>query len=324
MLKRPGMVRVLSGLVALPLALSVGLAAAPGASQATVPRAKQTPVYYVSLGDSYSVGFQPTAISPTDPTGGTSGYTAYVAHREHLKLENFGCGGATTSSIVGRTGCGDPAALHPVLYPTTTQEQAALAFIAAHPGQVGLITISIGGNDITGCTQSDPTTAAACLTSADSRITTNLTGLVSSLNTGLTSAGDKAKIVGLTYPDVILGAWVNPGGAAAQTLAAESVQAFDLLVNPTLKSVYTSAVPNGIFVDVTNAPYREATAGSDTPLTLTQKTKKFGLIPDAVHEICQLTYFCSLQNIHANTRGYRFIGKLIVAALQPMASTQDG
>jgi lysophospholipase L1-like esterase len=324
MRKRPGLVRVLSGLVVLPLAFVVGVAAVPGVSQATVPRAKKMPIYYVSLGDSYSVGFQPAAISPTDPTGGTSGYTAYVAHQEHLRLENFGCGGATTSSILDRTGCDDPAALHPVLYPTTTQQQAALAFIAAHPGQVGFITISIGGNDITGCTQSDPTAAAACLTSADSRITTNLISLVSSLNTALTSAGDTAKIVGLTYPDVILGAWVNPGGGAAQTLAAESVQAFDLLINPTLKSVYTSGVPNGIFVDVTNAPYREATSGSDTPLTSTQKTKQFGIIPDAVHEICQLTYFCSLQNIHANTRGYRFIGALIVAAIQPTRSALVG
>jgi len=32
-----------------------------------------------------------------------------------------------------------------------TQVQAADAFIAANPGQVGLITISIGGNDVTAC-----------------------------------------------------------------------------------------------------------------------------------------------------------------------------
>jgi lysophospholipase L1-like esterase len=318
--QRSRSISVVPALVGL-LALTVGLAAVPGVGQALVPPTKKMPSYYMSLGDSYSVGFQPTALSPTDPTGGTSGYTAYVAHQEHLTLENFGCGGATTSSIIGKVGCGDHAAFHPVLYRTTTQEQAALDFIAVHPGQVRLITISIGGNDVTSCTQSDPTAAAACLTAADSRITTNLTGLVSSLNSALTAASDTAKIVGLTYPDVILGAWVNPGGAGAQTLAAESVQAFDVLINPTLKNAYTSGVPNGLFVDVTNAPYREATSGSDTPLTLTQRTKKYGVIPDAVHEICQLTYFCSLQNIHANTRGYRFIGSLIVAALEPTATT---
>ena len=316
--KRLPTVAALSGLVVVS-AIAVGLAVLPGVSQAAVSHAKKTPVFYVSLGDSYSVGFQPTAVSPTDPTGGTPGYTAYVAHHENMTLENFGCGGATTSSIVGRVGCGDPAATDAVLYPTTTQEQAALEFIAAHPGQVGLVSISIGGNDITGCTQSDPTAAAACLTAADSTISTNVTGLVSSLNTALSSAGDSAKIVGLTYPDVILGAFVNPGGAAAQTLATESVAAFDQLINPTLKSAYTSGVPNGLFVNVTDAPYKEATSGADTPLTVVHATREFGKIPDAVHEICQLTYFCSLQNIHANTHGYRFIGRLIVAALQPAA-----
>jgi lysophospholipase L1-like esterase len=314
--KRSRMVRALLGLVALS-AIALGLAAVPGVSQAASTHDDKAPPLYLSLGDSYSVGFQPTAISSTDPTGGTPGYTAYVANHEQMTLENFGCGGATTSSIIGGIGCKDPAAFDAVLYPTTTQEQAALDFIAAHPGQVGLITISIGGNDVTGCTQSNATAAAACLTTADNKITTNVTSLVSSLNTALSSAGDTVRIVGLTYPDVILGAYVNPGGAAAQALAAQSVQAFDLLINPTLKNAYTSGVPNGIFVNVTDAPFRRASSGADTPLTLTHKTKKFGVIPVAVHEICQLTYFCSFQNVHANTRGYRFIGKLIVAALNP-------
>ncbi len=43
--------------------------------------------------------------------------------------------------------------------------------------------------------------------------------------------------------------------------------------------------------------------------------KPYGKIPAAVAEICQLTYFCSQGNIHANTTGYTFIGKLIVAHL---------
>ena len=67
-------------------AIAVGLAVLPGLSQAAVSHAKKTPVFYVSLGDSYSVGFQPTAVSPTDPTGGTPGYTAYVAHHENMTL----------------------------------------------------------------------------------------------------------------------------------------------------------------------------------------------------------------------------------------------
>ena len=37
------------------------------------------------------------------------------------------------------------------------------------------------------------------------------------------------------------------------------------------------------------------------------------MIPTAVWEICTLTYFCSQGNIHANTKGYKFIGTLAVA-----------
>ena len=177
--KRSATVTAIFGLVALS-ALAVSLVSVPGVSQAATSHDEKAPTFYLSLGDSYAIGFQPTAISSTDPTGGTPGYTAYVADHEQMTLENFGCGGATTSSIIGTIGCNDPAAFDAVPYPTTTQEQAALDFIAAHPGQVGLITISIGGNDVTGCIQSNPTAAAACLTAADSKITTNVTrsGLV--------------------------------------------------------------------------------------------------------------------------------------------------
>ena len=102
--------------------------------------------YYVSVGDSYSVGYQPTL-------GATSGYTGYVAKKTHLTLVNFGCGGATTTSIIDTVGCPDnlPHTAGAVLYPTTTQAAAAEAFITAHRGHIGLITVSIGGNDVTAC-----------------------------------------------------------------------------------------------------------------------------------------------------------------------------
>jgi lysophospholipase L1-like esterase len=293
---------LLAGLVAV-----VGLAVTPGVSQASrVPHK-----YYLSLGDSYSVGYQPGV-------GATAGYTAYVAKKSKDQLENFGCGGATTTSILTATGClesgfGPVAATDAVPYPTTTQEQAAVDFINAHPGQVGLITISIGGNDVTSCANAANT--VACVVAATSTITTNVTALVGSLKSALAANGDTtANIVGLTYPDVILGDYVFPAGSPNVSLANLSVTAFDSLINPALKSVYTS-VTGGSFVNVTTAPYKLATAGDDTPLTTTTKLKPYGVIPDAVWEICKLTYYCSLGNIHANTKGYTFIGKLVAADL---------
>ncbi|HXW34728.1 MAG TPA: neocarzinostatin apoprotein domain-containing protein, partial [Acidimicrobiales bacterium] len=83
------------------------------------------PDYYLSLGDSYSVGYQP---SPS-PGGATFGYTGYVAKKEKLTLENFGCGGATTASmttftgVCGVTGYGPPAAFDPAPIPTGDSQE---------------------------------------------------------------------------------------------------------------------------------------------------------------------------------------------------------
>src|SRR5580698_5852601 len=64
--------------------------------------------YYVSLGDSYAAGYQPlaSALKGTD----TAGFAYQVvglakAKGYHFALRNFGCDGATTSSIIHQAGC---------------------------------------------------------------------------------------------------------------------------------------------------------------------------------------------------------------------------
>jgi lysophospholipase L1-like esterase len=302
-----------------------GLVVAPAASQAaTMAKAKKAPeLYYLSLGDSYSEGYQTPALVDGP------GYTDKVAKKEHMQLENFGCGGATTTSLLNTVGCssGQQEVAHEVLYPTTTQEVAALDFISEHPGQIGLITVSIGGNDVTSCAvQANP---VSCVVAASTTITTNVDKLVSDLDTALTSNGDTARLVGLTYPDVILGADVFPVGATNPVLAGESVLAFDSIINPALKAAYTS-VTYGSFVDVTDAPYVKgpiaATAGDDTgswSLTTgaytgpTTKFMPFGkTVPESVAEVCKLTYYCSIVgDIHPTTKGYAFIDSLVLPDL---------
>jgi len=259
--------------------------------------------YYVSLGDSYSVGYQPNI-------GATNGYTVYTAKKLGMKLVNFGCGGATTTSILNTVGCPDvlPRTAGGQKYPTTTQIQAADAFLAAHKGQIGLITVSISGNDVTSCAQN--ANPIPCVGTAVSGITQNVTQLVSDLRA---AAGPKVPLIGLTYPDVILGSYVyptNPGPASAQSLAQLSVVAFKSLINPALSAAY--ATGNGQFVDVTSA------SGSYVPLTNTVKSKTYGTIPAAVASVCQLTWFCEKGNIHAKTSGYTLEGALIVKKYRSM------
>jgi lysophospholipase L1-like esterase len=277
--------------------MAVALAATSLVALSGVARAGAAgPTYYVSVGDSYSVGYQPGI-------GATTGYAGYVTKKTHLTLANFGCGGATTTSIIDSVGCPDvlPHTAGAHLYPTTTQAAAADAFITAHRGHIGLITVSIGGNDVTACAaQASPIPCVAtAVTSIDQNVTTLATGLRS-------AAGPKVPIIGLTYPDVILGDYVypaQPATAARMALAAQSVVAFKTLINPALAKAYAAA--GGVFVDVT------AATGAYTPLTTTVTVAPYGTIPQAVARVCTLTWFCAVGNIHATNAGYALIGKLV-------------
>jgi len=311
--------RILLAAVGLSVVAGVAVPSMSPAGAATTPK------YYVSLGDSYSVGYQP---KPT--SGATAGYTAYVAKKLKMQLVNFGCGGATTDSILTFTGvCGTPGSYGP---PAATdagtiplgdsQVTAAEAFITAHSGQIGLITVSIGGNDVTPCANASPTNpvngetnAISCVEVGVTSITTNVVTLVDDLHS---AAGSNVPIVGLTYPDVLLGLYVYPTfeSAANVSLANLSTVAFQKFINTALKTAYTS-VPDGKFVDVT------AATGAYTPLTTLAKMPKSTKVtdvpkgtkvPKAVVEVCELTWYCQLGNIHANTKGYTEIGKLITKA----------
>jgi lysophospholipase L1-like esterase len=283
----------LGALAVLCGALTGVFGSATGAQAATASK-----TYYVSLGDSYSVGYQPGL-------GSTPGYTVVVAKATHLTLVNFGCGGATTSSLVSAVGCPDvlPHTAGGVTYPTTTQEAAALAFMKAHRGHIGLITVSIGGNDVTACaSQANP---IPCVAAAVAGIKTNVTSLATALRA---AAGAGVPLIGLTYPDVILGSYVYPtypAKSATLSLAKLSVVAFKSLINPALSTAYGSA--SGSLVDVTKA------TGAYVPLSRTVRYRPYGTVPAAVANVCTLTWFCAQGNIHAKTKGYTLIGKLVVA-----------
>ena len=187
-------------------------------------------------------------------------------------------------------------------YPATTQIAAADAFIAAHRGHIGLVTSSIGGNDVTACAVA--ANPLSCVGAAVGSINTNVTTLAADLRS---AAGPGVPIIGSTYPDVILGSYVypkRPAPASSIALAKASVAAFKSLINPALSKAYASA--KGSLVDVT------AATGAYGSLAKTVKTKQYGTIPVPVTVVCNLTWYCSLGNIHAKTAGYNLIGKLIV------------
>jgi lysophospholipase L1-like esterase len=259
--------------------------------------------YYVSLGDSYAVGFQPGMGSTKD---GFADQTVKKAKKKGYKLTlvNFGCGGATTTSIIKTKGCKkDARALHPPVYTKQTQADAAAAFLKAHRGEVKLVTISIGGNDVTACARAGAGDPVTCVGNAvNNGIKKNLAALVKKIRK---AAGPKVEIVGTTYPDVILGEIVRPNGN--KDLANLSVVAFKSIINPALKDEYGSV--KGKFVDVT-----EATGAYGSMDTLVN-VPEYGQLPEPVAKVCELTWYCELGDIHSKKAGYGIIAKLIVGDL---------
>lgn len=292
---RAAIVAIVLGLVTVVGFGATAAVASRTAHHATAPTSTR---YYVSLGDSYAIGYQP-GLSAT-----RHGYADQVVVKAtrrgyRLQLVNFGCGGATTTSILQATTC-PLGAVHGPGTGGLTQPAAVESFLRAHPGQIALITVSIGGNDVTMCAGSpDP---VSCVTQATTAIKTNVSQLATDLRS---AAGPNVPIVGTTYPDVILGGWVQQ--PTNQNLAQLSVIAFRALINPALQQSY--AVAGARFVDVTKA------TGAYIPLTQTTTLKPYGVIPVAVARVCTLTYYCAAGDIHANTAGYGVIADLIVATL---------
>lgn len=268
---------------------------------AAAAQAKSAPQLYVSLGDSYASGYQP-ALGNTK-AGFVYQVPGFAKKRGYnLKVVNFGCGGATTSSLLKQKGC-DKRALGPGAagYPKVTQVTAAETFLKANRKNVKLITVSISGNDVTKCAKVAIADVGTCVSDALTSINSNLKATLKRLRS---AAGPKVRIVGITYPDVILGGWVRPDG---QALAEPSIAVFKNLINPALKTQYEAV--KGSFVDVT------AATGAYTPLDQVTTLDPYGSIPQAVAQVCTLTWYCEKGDIHAKKSGYGIIADLVANQL---------
>jgi len=283
------------------LVLAVLVAALPAAPATAHAVTTPKPQYYVSLGDSYATGYQPGRGSTRDSFANQT-VTKARSRGYRLKLVNFGCGGATTASIIRSKGCRDQGrAVGGAPYEGITQAEAAARFLRAHRGEVVLVTVSIGGNDVTACARggADP---VPCVAGAIEGINRNLSVLARKLRR---AAGPRVRIVGTTYPDVILGQWVRE--PVNQDLARLSVTAFKQLINPALANQYESV--GGKLVDVTRAT--GAYGSLDEMTTL----EPYGQIPVPVAKVCELTWYCEKGDIHSRRSGYGVIADLIVRTL---------
>jgi lysophospholipase L1-like esterase len=238
--------------------------------------------YYLALGDSLAFGYQPNR----DFTHGyvQQLYATLHAQQPRLVLQNLGCPGETSTSLILGGKCPYPNG--------ASQLDTAIAFLRAHPGKVRLITLDIGGNDVNPCVTASGIDRA-CFNQGLLHIAINLSVAVARLR----AAAPRAELVGMTYYDTVLAAWLT--GPAGQALARQSLQ-FIHELNGLIGIIFRFA--RSRVADV-------AKAFSTDDMTLVNG------VPLNVVRICQWTWMCTQRDIHANTAGYGVIAATFAAVL---------
>lgn len=268
--------------------------------------------YYMSLGDSLSAGVQPDAAGdsvPTDEGYADQLYALLQSSNPGLVQHKLGCPGETTTTLMDGGICGYSGGdLTGYSSDTGSQLAAALAFLRTHPGQVPLITIDIGANDIDSCLSDSTLAIPGCLAGVFPVVQRNLSAVLARLR----AADPSAVIVGMTYYDPDLQSWQS--GLTGQLYALASIPV-TLALRDELSSTYETA---GAYVADVYTSFQ--TGDLTDQMTLPDGTT----VPEDVGRICQWTWMCAAAprgpNIHADTIGYEVIAKTFLAALGHIAT----
>ncbi len=287
-------------------AVSTAAAALPGVAAAKPARAH----YYLALGDSLSQGMQPDVNGTTRDTNQGYANDLLAIERRHihnLKLVQLGCGGDTTTSML--TGKGNNAAAKTLHCDRRggSQEAAAEHFLKTHhrKGEVPLITVDIGANDVDGCTAVPASQVLTCVNDGLGTINTNVPKILA----GVKKAAPKGTtFAGMTLYDPVLGGFFSPANSAGHTLAAASVP-----LSQGVNAALTTAFTKGGFLTA------DVAGAFDTYNTTDTVSWEGQQIPLDVAQVCSWTWACqtppSGPNIHANKNGYQVIANAFASTI---------
>lgn len=286
--------------VALVGALVVACAVAVPAAAAA--KTKPSAHYYLALGDSLSVGFQPgaTGVGAETDRGYTNDLFALESKRvKHLSLVEVGCPGDTTASLLTGSGNSQSATMFHCDRKGGSQLKAAVAFLKAHhkTGEVPLITIDIGANDVDGCVSDTSLTAIiACVDSGENSIKTNTPKILKALKA---AAPKDTKFVAMNLYDPVLSYYFS-ADSTDKALATASVS----LVQGINSDIQSADTAEGF----KTADVADAFKTYDQSPTLSYDGQ---MIPVDVGYACAWTWACTTPpvgpNIHANDDGYSVI-----------------
>ena len=244
--------------------------------------------FYLSVGNSLSVGIQPNRAGQNRPT--KEGYpdqlyAALSQTRPELRRVKLGCSGETTVTMIFGGICD---------YKEGSQLAEAVRFLHDHQGSVALVTIDMGANDVEPCGALSGADQQLCVIRALGNISANLPTILGALRA---AAGPGVRIVGMNYYNPFLASWFQDPALA--TASAQLQSTFNFL----LELIYTNPAFGVPVADVAGA----FLSTDFTPVP------GAGGIPRNVLMICQLTWMCAPPpvgpNIHANADGYGVIAE---------------
>jgi lysophospholipase L1-like esterase len=264
----------------------------------TAPAAAAPHQYYLSLGDSLAFGYQPEiGTSGHAPATAYRGYAEdYATRHRDLTLVNFGCPAETSASMLGIGVAPGPVTcpwpergLHQGYGSANDQAQAAVDFLLGHPGQVKLITIDIGSNDMLAlvrqCQKASDVTK--CLTAGLPgtlyALDVNYATLLGELHAAAAQSGNNPQIVLFNYYNPL--AVAIPGSDALAQAASAIVDQVAAGAGASVADAFSAI--NG-------------TAGS------AMETAR----------VCSLTWECSrYQDVHPDSRGYAALARALADAV---------
>jgi lysophospholipase L1-like esterase len=250
-----------------------------GSAFASVSSAAPADPVYLALGDSLAASFQPNGDL-------RSGYAEQLfqlqqAEIPDLRLKKLACPGATTRTM------DVPIARCP--YPAGSQLDQAVSVLGSR--DVAFVTLQIGSNDLLRCFRFGRAAFdQGCVDDLLPRLQNRLTTIVQALQ----AAGPGVPILGATYYDPLLAAWIIPGiDPPAVTAIGDVWTSF----NDALEQTYAAlGVP---VADV------EGAFSTDDFGTIVH-VRHLGDVPLNVARVCQWTFACSPRGFdpHPKTVGY--------------------
>ena len=255
--------------------------------------------FYLVIGASASLGTQPNGI-PHNGHRTKNGYSDDLVKLEAangivLRMREIGCPGETVQKILGQHK--DACYTLPI-----TQLSIATKYLRANLGEVGLVTIDLGFNNIRPCLT--PTlTNESCVNRGIVEVRNDLPTIVSRLQR---AAGPLVHFVGLEYSDPFLEYYLD--GSAGRVAAQQGLVAMNEM-NSVLSAVFRARS-----VAVADVP-AAFLSSSVKPVTMA----KVGTVPENVARACAGSWMCTAPPFgpddHPNNAGYLIIARTIAAQL---------